>query len=145
MNPECRLNHASPLKRLAATAIDLGILTVILIPLLIAISQGGMESPWPYILNALPAWLLVAGGNLYILDSSGQTFGKRLMKIRIVALDGSRAPFFKLLFIRYLPFALTLSIPYIGPLVMAALAVTVFRNGQQGFHDRLAGTYVIRT
>lgn len=143
MNNGPQLNYAPPIKRVAATAIDLGILSLILTPLLLALSEGNVESLWPYVMNSFPAWLLVIGGNLFILDSSGQTIGKRIMKLSIVSLDGSRTPFTRLVFLRYLPFILALLIPYLGPLALIALAVSIFRKNQLGFHDQLARTCVV--
>ncbi|MES9938786.1 MAG: RDD family protein, partial [Sedimenticola sp.] len=93
--------------------------------------------------NSFPAWLLIVGGNLFILDSSGQTLGKRAMKLKIVANNGAKAPFSRLLFLRYLPLLALLLIPYAGPLILIALVISIFREDRRGIHDRLSGTSVV--
>ncbi|MES9961600.1 MAG: RDD family protein [Sedimenticola sp.] len=130
-------------KRLAAMAIDLGVLSIILIPLVLTLTRGESESLWPYVMNSFPAWLLIVGGNLFILDSSGQTLGKRVMKLKIVADSGAKAAFSRLLFLRYLPFLALLLIPYAGALILIALVISIFREDRRGIHDRLSGTRVV--
>jgi len=130
-------------RRLLAQAIDLGILLLVSLPLVKALTHGDMERLAAYAMNSAPAWLGIIGFNLFILDSCGQTIGKRLMKIRIVATDGARVGLSKLLFIRYLPFAALASLPYLGPVVILLVILSGLRKDGRGIHDYLADTQVV--
>lgn len=132
-------------RRLLALAIDLGILLLVSMPIINALINGNTDNIVIYAMNSAPAWLGIIGFNLFILDSSGQTVGKRLMKLKIVTTDGHKPHFSRLLFIRHLPFLLLALIPYIGPLALLAVVVSTLRKDGQSFADRLAGTRVICT
>ena len=94
-------------------------------------------------MNSLPAWMFVIGFNLFILHSSGQASGQRLLKLRIVDLNDSRIPFSKLL-LSYLPFLIAAATPYLGPVVWLVAIASIFREDRRGCHDLIAGTWMIK-
>ena len=109
-----------------------------------AILNNRTEDLAPYLMNSFPAWAFIIGFNLYILHSSGQTIGKRLMGLRVCYPDGTRAPLRYLLLRRYLPLLVLLLIPYLGPLLLLAALAPVAGPNQLGLHDRISNTRVLR-
>jgi uncharacterized RDD family membrane protein YckC len=129
-------------QRLVATVID-GALVVILsfilaavvsiVPLLI-----GWLIPIPVTALIIPAGLLFS--LIYYAGSwqkSGQTIGKIVMGIKVVGKDGSRLTWGKAL-LRYVGYIVSGIVASIGFLWVA------FDRKRQGWHDKIASTYVIR-
>jgi uncharacterized RDD family membrane protein YckC len=142
---------ASRGKRLAAAIIDI----IIFLPLVIIIASPlGLidtevtDEPPPFDLEQTlqlfiigqVLFLLVQG---YLLHSRGQTIGKVLLKIQIVATNGDMLGLGKLYFVRYFVFSLLAQIPVIGAVVALANILFIFGKEKKCLHDRLAGTKVI--
>jgi curved DNA-binding protein CbpA len=103
-----------------------------------------------------PMYLLITGvvlvlALLYTVPMSartGQTIGKRLRKVRLVRADGS-PPGFSASLVHYgIPIVLTLALSgFLGPLALIIGLGSVLWNirdrNRQGFHDKLAKTYVV--
>jgi len=68
----------------------------------------------------------------------GQTIGSKLLKIRVIKTDGSDLEISQAL-IRYVGFFISAIVLLIG-LIWAA-----FDPNKQGWHDKIAGTYVVKT
>jgi len=81
--------------------------------------------------------------NGYLLYMKGQTLGKKIMKIKIIQLNGELPPLFKIYGIRYFAINLIYSIPIIGTLFQIVDVLFIFRNDRRCIHDFLAGTKVI--
>ena len=79
----------------------------------------------------------------YWIWKNGQTLGKKLMKIKIVRIDGSRASFPRIVFVRALVPALVGGIPLVGILFSLTDALFIFGEPQRCVHDYLADTIVI--
>lgn len=86
-------------------------------------------------------FILVHG---YLLKTSGQTVGKRIVGSKIVLTNDTPAPFFTIIFRRTLPVALASIIPYIGGLLIIIDSLLIFRADRRCAHDLIAGTKVIR-
>jgi uncharacterized RDD family membrane protein YckC len=68
----------------------------------------------------------------------GQTIGNKLLNIRVIKTDGSDLSL-TTAFIRYVGLIISILVIFIG-VIWAA-----FDPNKQGWHDKIAGTYVIKT
>jgi uncharacterized RDD family membrane protein YckC len=71
-------------------------------------------------------------------QGGGQTLGMRVLNIKVVRTDGSALTILQA-FIRYIGLVVSVICLFIG-VIWAA-----FDANKQGWHDKIAGTYVIRT
>jgi uncharacterized RDD family membrane protein YckC len=71
-------------------------------------------------------------------QGGGQTLGMRVLNIKVVRTDGSALTILQA-FIRYVGLIVSIVCLFIG-VIWAA-----FDANKQGWHDKIAGTYVIRT
>jgi len=67
----------------------------------------------------------------------GQTLGSRALNIRVVKTDGSHLDYFGA-FLRYIGFVVSCAAFFLG-VIWAA-----FDAQKQGWHDKIAGTYVVK-
>jgi uncharacterized RDD family membrane protein YckC len=98
----------------------------------------GMQVVWMAIslmvFAAIHAWPLHVGG---------QTWGKRLLGIRIVTLDGRPVMAFRAILARYFPLQVVGSIPFLGTLLVLGSVCMIFRRDRRCGHDFVAGTRVV--
>jgi uncharacterized RDD family membrane protein YckC len=85
-------------------------------------------------------FLLIHG---YFLAKSGQTIGKKVLKIKIVRADGSAVDFQRLVLFRYLPLYFVAGIPVVGGLLYLVSILLIFRASHQCLHDNIADTIVV--
>ncbi|MDD9937923.1 MAG: RDD family protein [Myxococcales bacterium] len=134
---------ADPAKRLAAYVLDAVIQTAPGLTLLVGLM---MTSDLVAIaVAALGAALLlgVLAVNLIWLHRYGQTIGKRLIGVRIVAKDGTRIGAPGIVFKRILfPMAVGM-IPVLGTFFVIADPLFIFGPGRQCLHDMIADTIVV--
>lgn len=139
--------------RLGAAIIDVIIMVAILLPLMYmggyfkaamaAAAAGssvghGIELMWNLI--GIAVFALVQS---IPLNATGQTWGKKLLKIKIVDLAGGKPPLGRLLGLRYFPVQLGSSIPFIGPVIGLVDVLLIFRGDRRCGHDLIAGTRVV--
>lgn len=87
--------------------------------------------------------LLILIINIVLLVRNGQTIGKRLMKIRIVRKDYSRAGFWRIVLLRYIVMGLIGGIPIIGLFIQLANYLFIFGKARRCLHDYIADTIVV--
>ena len=135
--------------RLLAVIIDTIILMVILIPMMVASGYfTGMMSGARPALGTQLMWgafsivlfVLVQG---YPLSQSAQTWGKKLLKMKIVHLDGSQPSLGVLLGQRYVPVQVAGQVPFIGWLLSLVDVLFIFGQERRCIHDLIAGTRVV--
>ena len=140
--------------RLGAVIIDL----IIIIPAIIGIAMitGFWDEIFPRLANGIPLSLkenlimFLVGQSVFLmlngsfLANYGQTIGKKLMKIKIVDMEGNNLGLIKLYSLRYLAFSLFSQIPVAGGLISLLNILFVFGKERRCLHDRLAGTQVIK-
>ncbi|MBN1679155.1 MAG: RDD family protein [Anaerolineae bacterium] len=125
------LELAGLLPRAAAFLMDFLLLWLIEMVLLFG-SSAPAGSPVLIVIGAVYQWF-------FLTRRDGQTIGKRLMKIRVIRTDGKPLTTNNAL-IRYTGYYLNL-LPFVFGMGLLWAALDVYR---QGWHDKLARTYVIK-
>lgn len=80
----------------------------------------------------------------YPLATASQTWGKKLLGMRIVRPDGSAIPFGRLIGLRYGVPALFSVVPALAQLWGLVNALFIFRESRRCLHDSIADTIVIK-
>jgi len=123
--------------RFAAALVD-GLLTSLAI---FGISYAAFAPMAFYTVPAIAFGLGIFGVELYLCATASQSVGKRLLKIRVVRLDGSRASVLRIVLLRnVVPQALSAAFS-IFALIDAAF---IFGDARRCLHDYLADTKVIK-
>ncbi|MCW8330946.1 RDD family protein [Photobacterium sp. SDRW27] len=146
------LELATKWSRLGASLIDGFIISVFTMPLIYF--MGGfdgvhqnptVQAPLSMLLfGAFIGVLLYAAINWKLLETKGQSIGKKLLKIRVVYLDGAQASRKDILLKRYCPYVFSAYIPFVGALVSLFNVLFIFGKQRRCLHDRLAGTKVVK-
>ena len=149
--PPRRVQLAEPWQRLVARMIDNVIVLALVfgatfvaglfITLPSLFDEQSMLSTALHTLLAFSMYLLVQGP---LLRSSGQTWGKRIFGIHIVDMSRRKPEFWKLAFVRELPFELIYVIPVAGQILGLINILMIARVDHRCGHDLLAGTQVVR-
>lgn len=138
-NPSVPQSTVSVWIRLVAVIVD-GFIVVI--PSFIVM----MVLPFPDFLKDI-LMSLVAGALLVAINwnhlQNGQTIGKKMLGLRIVRKDGSAAAREHIVMRRILPLWVVGAIPILGPLLLLADALCIFRPANNTLHDDYADTKII--
>ncbi|GAB3252891.1 RDD family protein [Chitinimonas naiadis] len=134
--------------RLGAAIIDGIILSVLIWPVLFFIFN---LTPTIMATLGFGAKLLISLGgaalyiavNGYFLQQGGQTVGKKLVGIRVVRSDGSKADLVHLIVRRFLPPHLANLIPIVGSFAALIDVLFIFRQNRLCLHDQIADTKVV--
>ncbi|EGQ9283836.1 RDD family protein [Vibrio vulnificus] len=142
---------ASRWSRFGAAIIDSVVLGIVMLPL--AYFTGGFDglSEDPPVEPSLSYQLVMAllGFSLYcvvnwkLLGQSGQTVGKKAMKIKVVNIDGSQAKVQDLVFKRYAFMVFISYIPLVGGILNLVNLIMIFGKQKRALHDKVAKTRVI--
>lgn len=138
---------ASRLSRLGAALLDYAI--VLAPAVLIVIGMPGVlgdasSGTGDWVLGVFGlAMVAFAVAQLVLLYTQGQTVGKKIVGIRIVRPDASRASFPRLLFLRYFAPGLIGAIPFVGIVFTLVDALFIFAEDRRTLHDRIADTIVV--
>jgi uncharacterized RDD family membrane protein YckC len=138
-------------ERLLAVIIDTVMIVVPSFPVLYLIgyfdssdnSGDWMKLVAEEVLMSVGFILLFVAINAYPLQKTGQSWGKRMLGIRIVDLAGRKPELWRLLFLRYFPTDAVGSIPFIGWPITLLDALMIFRADRRCLHDFIAGTRVV--
>jgi uncharacterized RDD family membrane protein YckC len=93
--------------------------------------------------SGLVGLLLLSGVTAWLVHRNGQTIGKKLVGIKVVRSDGSRATLGRIFWLRNVPLMVVGFIPFVGQIVSLVDALLIFRASRQCLHDQIAGTIVI--
>jgi uncharacterized RDD family membrane protein YckC len=91
----------------------------------------------------IPGWLICAGIQIWCLHAYGGTLAKKIMGLRIVRSDGTRAGFARLFFLRGGAALLPLMIPFLNLVWWLLDPLLIFRESRQCLHDQIADTIVV--
>ena len=90
------------------------------------------------------SFALFAAINGYLLATQGQTVGKKLLGLRVVRSDGSRASLGRLIGLRYILSWVIVLVPFIGVIYALLDSLMIYRESRKCLHDNLADTIVIK-
>ncbi len=145
LNPQVNyLPYASFLRRLVAYIVDLLIVTLIMmvldtaLSLLIRTFEASRFMSFAGILTQLffyPIWAIYS---VYFIGGSGQTPGKKLLRIKVVQVGTVNRPGYFKAFLRETVGKALSSILYLGYLWM------LWDDKKQCWHDKIAGTIVLK-
>jgi uncharacterized RDD family membrane protein YckC len=121
--------------RLVAYIIDLIILLVInfVIGLVLGLVLGDSGS----LLASLLSIVIAFGYLIYFWTTTGQTPGKKMMGLKVIATDGATLNVSKAV-MRIIGYMVSGAILYLGFIWI------LFDTNKQGWHDKIAGTYVVK-
>ena len=141
---------ATPGTRLLAQLIDGGLAIAIYLPMLLVAGLGASFGSEP---GALAVVGVAVSGlgilayvvyQIYLLSTTGQTLGKRQMKLRIVdANDGSNPGFVRVVLLRSVVLGIVGAVPVVGGVVALGNILMIFREDRRCGHDHLAKTVVV--
>ncbi|MGJ4729252.1 RDD family protein [Luteimonas sp. SDU101] len=138
-------------ERLGAAIIDTILMLVILVPLMVvggywqtAMVAGGQVPLATTLLWAVIGFVVFVVVQWYPLEANGQTWGKRLLGIRIVDMDGAKPPIGRLIGLRYLPIQAVGNVPVVGMVLALVDVLLIFRGDRRCGHDLIAGTQVVK-
>jgi uncharacterized RDD family membrane protein YckC len=78
----------------------------------------------------------------YLVHKNGQTIGKKLLGIKVLRSDGSRASLGRIFWLRNVVAALPGAIPIVGGIYSLLDSLLIFRDSRQCIHDNIADTIV---
>ncbi len=81
--------------------------------------------------------------DLVMLHRTGQTIGKRLLNVKIVRTDGSRAGLTRIFFLRLFVPGLIGGIPFVGAIFSLVDPLFIFQESRRCVHDLIADTMVV--
>lgn len=139
--------------RLGAVLIDS---LIVLVPLLLAIipvmmaagaAGAGVDALGVGAIIAIAigsiGFLALFAVNLVMLHRTGQTIGKRLLNVKIVRTDGSRAGLTRIFFLRMFVPGLIGGLPFIGYVFSIVDPLFIFQESRRCVHDLIADTIVV--
>jgi uncharacterized RDD family membrane protein YckC len=159
VSPGDELVLASRLARLGAHLLD-GIIVSALIytPLIFSGALGGAMGQFMRTNNPADFWrvfltgagtvslLLVLGWAVItfrLVAANGQTIAKKLIGIKVVRTDGSRATVARIFWLRNVVNLLISTIPFVGWIYAIVDVLFIFSENKQCLHDKIAGTIVV--
>ena len=135
--------------RLGAQILDGVLSLIIMLPiayLLGVFEYSANEQEPPYLLTLISGVITIAifvAINWKLLNQNAQTFGKFVLNLKIVNLDGSKPSIQQLLLKRFSVYWGLNYVPVIGGLINLVNILFIFRNDRRCLHDHVAGTRVI--
>lgn len=142
---------AEPWDRLLARLVDGFLILLLIVPWMIFLIAMDMISVAEFrdnsfaSLKVLPAELPIAIYQWILISRTGQTIGKKWMRIRVVKLDGSPVGFGDGVALREWVIRGIGFIPCLGPIVSLVGILMIFGQERRCLHDHIAGTRVVKT
>lgn len=148
--PAAELTDATRGARLRAAFVDMapffliGVIAAVAMPLFArnGKAQAGLGALAIGVVFAL-AFVAYTVYSAILVYRYGQSFGKRMVGIRVVRTDGSRVAFGRFFLLRWLPIGALGAIPTLGSLVSLADSLAIFGNKRRCLHDYIADTRVV--
>lgn len=154
--PAAGLDPADRALRLVAALIDGVVAMVLIVPLMFmggfweAAFEAGRSGGFGLMPLGTTVMWAVIGFVLFVLiqgyplQMTGQTWGKKLLSLKIVDLQGNKPSLADLLLKRYLPTHVIGQVPCVGLIYILVDSLMIFRADQRCLHDLIAGTRVVK-
>jgi uncharacterized RDD family membrane protein YckC len=137
--------------RLGAALLD-GLIASVLIglPLLVGMNfDAAAAGNWETAFTPV-GWILAGIGSLvytvitiYLVHKNGQTIAKKIVGIKVVRSDRSRASLGRIFWLRNVVNGIPGAIPYIGNVYGLVDSLFIFGESRQCIHDKIADTIVV--
>lgn len=145
-----RMKLAGRGTRLIAAILEGLVFMLAAIPVFIILATSGFSSEGlfsnsidaVFIISALII-LAIFGYNIFLIFTSQQTIGKKIMKIKVVRADGSPCSGARYLFLRIIVINIIGSIPFVSFVLPWLDPLLIFRKNKQCLHDTIADTNVV--
>jgi uncharacterized RDD family membrane protein YckC len=139
-------------ERLAAAIIDTIIMIVLIgVPLLVSMNWSAVNAGnWPGAFSSVGSMLagvgllVYAAITIYLVHKNGQTIAKKMLGIKVVRSDRSRASLGRIFWLRNVVNAIPGAIPYIGNVYGLVDSLFIFNETRQCIHDKIADTIVVK-
>lgn len=90
------------------------------------------------------ATLILIGVTIHLVHKNGQTVGKKLIGIKVVRSDFSRASLARIFWLRNIVNAIPSMIPFVGNFYGIVDHLFIFGERRQCVHDKIADTVVVK-
>jgi uncharacterized RDD family membrane protein YckC len=135
--------------RLGAYVIDSVLALITVVPLIVGVMWGVLDSNQGELAAAMVLFSLAAGLALTIVTvvlvhRNGQTIGKKLLGIKVVRSNGSRASLGRIFWLRNVVNMLPSMIPYLGSLYFFIDSLFIVADDRKCLHDKIADTIVVK-
>jgi uncharacterized RDD family membrane protein YckC len=135
--------------RLGAYAIDSVLFLLCFVPLILSSFRFLMNANAAGVFSFSVPFALIGGLVLTIITivlvhRNGQTIGKKMLGIKVVRSDGSRASLGRIFWLRNVVNALPSMIPYLGGVYFFIDSLFIVADNRQCLHDKIADTIVIK-
>lgn len=88
--------------------------------------------------------LVLIGITIHLVHKNGQTLGKKIVGIKVVRSDHSRASLGRIFWLRNVVNGIPGAIPYLGNVYNLVDHLLIFGETRQCLHDRIADTLVVK-
>lgn len=135
--------------RFGAAMIDGIVFTVAYVPLVIAMIAQRSGTFDPSVLTSmwgllsLVILLALIAITIVLVHRNGQTIGKKLVGIKVVRSDGSRASLGRIFWLRNVVNGIPSAIPLLGYVYVMVDHLLIFGDKRQCLHDKIADTIVV--
>lgn len=139
-------------ERLGASILDtVIILVMVFLPLLVGMDWNAASARnWDKALGGAGVILALIGSlayiaiTTYLVHKNGQTIAKKIIGIKVVRSDRSRASLGRIFWLRNFVNGIPSSIPYVGNIYGLVDACFIFGESRQCIHDKIADTIVVK-
>ena len=133
-------NYASFWRRLGAALLDAIIIAIVLIPFSMLFGVGGDNAGAGASLYGLVSLVISWGYPMYFIGAKGQTPGKMALSVNVIRKEDGQVPGYTKAFLREVVGK------FISSLVFGlGFFWMIWDKDKQTWHDKIAGTVVIRT
>ncbi len=136
--------------RLGAAVLDTIIVFAVMLPMLLSAGIAELVAdPTAVIMGAsglisIVASVALIAVTIVLVKRNGQTIGKKLVGIKVVRSDGSRASLGRIFWLRNIVNAIPAAIPFVGSLYQLVDHLFIFGDKRQCVHDKIADTIVVK-